>query len=344
MKDNEKKEKKQANVIQFPKLKERLINKGLDALNSKKFKEALDLLLQAQDLTEQHDEIDLGIVICLLELGRLNEAKDRCKLMLHQDIGDYFNVLQIYLSILIQLGEYQEVIRTIEAVLEEDQIPPTYFENFSKLLELSRKMTESPEIEAPNYAEGNAVDLEETLKQTLIENDYHHEQAALLQQLKDQNIHKYVPVFAHFLQVPSKHPIIKTMVLQLLMMNKVSDSITMEKFGEIRLVVPSNLHDLSEDDYAREVLALLEDRLGQENPTLFEVAKELWLRYMYILFPFTPTEDQPSIWAAALHLYSCELQGIDIENDEIENNYKISIFQLKYAMDKIQMVEEVSLW
>jgi len=345
MMDNEKNDNKQGNVIQFPKLKERLISKGLDALKNKKFKEALELLLQAQDLTEQHDEIDLGIVVCLLELGRLNEAKDRCKLMLHQDIGDYFNVLQVYLSILIQLGEYQEVIQTIEAVLEEDQFPPTYFENFIKLLELSRKMIDSGEIEPNNNIEEDAMeDLDSILHQTFIENNNHHEQAALIQQVKDRNMHKYVPIMAQFLQSPTKHPIIKTMVLQLLIDNNVSENISIEKFGETRSVIPANLRDISQDEYGGKVLAILENSLGQENPTLFEVTKELWLRYMFILFPFTPTDDQPMIWAAALHLYGSELHGIDIENEEIEAMYNTNIFQLKYAIDKIQMVEEISLW
>ena len=334
------KDENQATVIQFPKLRERLIEKGLSTLKEKNFKQALSLLLQAEELNEDHDEIELGIVICLLELGQLDEAKSRCKAMLQQDIGDYFNVLQVYLTILIQLGEYDDVRNTIEMVLEENQIPAQYLESFYNLLELSKKMIDT-QVEEPEHFH-EEIDLEVQLHNVLIENSNSSEQIGLIQSLKERNIHKYIEIFKLFLQDETKHPIVKSLILQLLMENKVSEDVTVTKLGKSITRAPDQLEDLGDSNYSKSVLNLLDDKLGNENPTLYEVTKDLWLRYLFVLYPFTPTES-PEIWAAGLHLYGYELHGIEIGNTELENTYNINLFQLKGIIDQIQQIEEISL-
>jgi tetratricopeptide (TPR) repeat protein len=336
---------KEATVIQFPKLKERLIEKGLEALKSKKYNDALSLLLQAQELAGEHDEIDLGIVLCLLELGELEEAKDRCKLMLHQDIGDYFNVLQVYLTILIQLRQYQEVKETIEAVLEEDQVPSKYAESFYQLLELSKKMILSGDelYELDEESEDRVeYTLSERIQEILLDREDRNEQAAFVHSIKEYSVHKYLELLNQFLGNPTKDPMIKTLLLQIMMEQNVQDQMVVEKFGETIQVVPAAMGDILSDEYSMLVLRYLEDRLGNENPTLYEVTKELWMRVLFVLFPFIPDEENPSIWSAALHLYGYELHGIEIENSELEELYGVTIFQLKQAIDKIQKIEEIS--
>ncbi|WP_078545277.1 tetratricopeptide repeat protein [Litchfieldia alkalitelluris] len=333
-------------VLQFPKLKERLIEKGLHSLKSKNYKEALSLLLQAQDLAGEHDEIDLGIVLCLLELGELEEAKSRCKLMLQQDIGDYFNVLQVYLTILIQLGQYKDVKDTIEAVLEEDQIPSQFAESFYQLLELSRKMITASDQEYQMDDEDEQFEenytLSERIQDVLIHQADRNNQAAFVHSIKEYSIHKYVELLKPFLTDPAKDPMIKTLLLQIMMEQNVQEEITVEKLGETIQIVPAQIEDLLTDEFSIEVLGHLENGLGNENPTLYEVAKELWMRVLFILFPFVPKDQKPIIWAAALHLYGYELHGIEIENSELEDMYGVNVFQLKQAIDRIQKIEEIS--
>ncbi|MBD8068877.1 tetratricopeptide repeat protein [Bacillus sp. PS06] len=343
-KDNDKIHK-EATVIQFPNLKERLIEKGLQSLKSKNYKDALSLLLQAQELAGEHDEIDLGIVLCLLELGELEEAKQRCKLMLHQDIGDYFNVLQVYLTILIQLRQYQEVKETIEAVLEEDQVPPQYAESFYQLLELSKKMIHSGDelykLEEESE-EPITYTLSERIQEILLERDDRNEQAAFIHSIKEYSLHKDLELLKEFVSHPNKDPMMKTLLLQILMDQKVNEEIAVEKFGQVLHVIPATMGDILSDEYSMSVLRHLEDQLGNENPTLFEVTKEIWMRVLFVLFPFVPTEDSPSIWAAALHLYGYELHGIEIENAELEESYGVNVFQLKHVINKIQKIEEIT--
>lgn len=72
------------------------------------------------------------MAICFLEIGELEEAKGICEKMLKEGQGHYFTVLQVYMTILIQLRQYDKVKETIEAVLEENKLPrkaPNSFTN-----------------------------------------------------------------------------------------------------------------------------------------------------------------------------------------------------------------------
>ncbi|MFT4416516.1 tetratricopeptide repeat protein [Fredinandcohnia humi] len=334
-----KQSKKNNKIIQFPKLKERLMDKGLDALKNKNFVEALSLLTQAQELEKGNQEIELGLVICLFELGEFERAKEGCLAMLKEDIGDYFHVLQIYLMILVQLGQFGEVRSTIEAVLDEGSVPNEYYENLKQLLELSKKTLHT---DAQNEEETSSKDVKEQLQQVLIEQNNIGKQLGIVNSLKELNIRKYIDIFKDFLKRPDKHPIVKTMVLQLLVSNQVDEEIDVEKFGESVKVNPSKLVDPVSFPFTIKVLSIIEEKLQSNNPTLYETAQEIWSRHLFLLYPFTLENEEASIYAAALHLYSAELHGIEIENSELEQEYGVSILQLKNTLEKLEKIESVS--
>ena len=338
--DKKSKGMKQDKVVLFPKLKERLMEKGLESLTNKKFNEALTLLTQAQELEKGNHEIELGIVICLFELGELEQAKENCLVMMKEDVGDYFHVLQIYLTILIQLGQYNEVKATIEAVLDEDAVPPEYLENLTQLLELSKRMLYSDKVE--REAENSKQDVLEHLQHVLYNEEVTGNQIATIQSLKEHNIRKYLDVLVPFLATPEKHPVVKTIILQLLVTNQVDQEIEVEKLGETIQINPRELVDPSMSSFTIQVLSLLEKQLQNENPTLYETAKAIWLQHLFVLYPFTLEAEDPATYAAALHLYSAELHGMEIENRMLEQMYGVSLFELKHALDKLEKVERFS--
>ncbi|MCH1627619.1 tetratricopeptide repeat protein [Ferdinandcohnia quinoae] len=332
---------KDKKIIQFPNLKERLLEKGLDALTVKRFNDALAFLRQAQELEKDHPEIELGIVICLFELGQFNKAKENCWQMLKKDLGDYFHVLQIYLMILIQLGEYKEVETTIEAVIEENSIPEEYYDNLLNLLELSKKMI-SPKSKIEIESKPK-LDLHEQLQQVLLNENDVHNQLQLVQSLKELNIRTYLAVFKEFLENEEKHPIVKTIIVQLLNDNGVNEEIVVKKNGSSVTVIPADLLDTSANPFAQKVLLILENKLMNDNPTLFETARDIWLRHLFVLFPLTLENENSHMYAAALHLYSAELHGFEIANHELENEYHVSLFHLKYTLERLREVEAISV-
>ncbi|MTH52941.1 tetratricopeptide repeat protein [Bacillus mangrovi] len=334
------KKDKHSKVIPFPNLKKRLVDKGMDALKEKQFHRALEYFSEARGMDEDQAEIQLGIALCLMEMGELQEARDVCKKMLHEDIGHYFTVLQVYLTILIQLREYNEVQATIEAVLQENQLPAESAEQFYRLLDFSRKMSgteEAGEIqdEPSSYEPEDWTESEGFMADSSRQIDY-------IQSIRDRNAAKHMPTLKSMLKSAHVHPVIKTMILQVLMEHEINKPVEVEKFGDELTVVPASLADLSDTPFAKQVLNLLDDTLGAENPTLFEAVRELWIRHLFVLFPFLPKPSDASLWAAALHKTGYELHGIDIEEEEISASYQIPSFQLSEACSKIRQIERMS--
>jgi tetratricopeptide (TPR) repeat protein len=331
--------KKRSNVIPIPNLKERYLDMGTALLKSKKYQEALEMFSQAKKLNEGEAEIYLGMAICLMELGELVEAKEICKKMLREDIGHYFTVLQIYLTILIQLREYLEVQLTIEAVLEENHLPAESAEHFYKLLEFSRKMTQND----ANFIEDDEMEdeanqplyLEDILEDPTKQIDY-------IQSLRDRNLSKHFSALKILLENPASHPMVKSMILHVMIENEVEKEVTVYKFGESITIIPAKLEDISELPFTKRVLTVLDDTLGNENPTLFEAVKELWIRHLYVLFPFLPQPADTNLWAAAFHLVGYEMHGITIDTEEIQASYGVPLPLLNEACKKIYQIEEIS--
>src|SRR5690606_11354704 len=123
--------------------------------------------------------------------------------------------------------------------------------------------------------------------------------------------------FKEFLISPNKHAIMKTIIIQLMIANGITEKVKVEKFGDIIEVVPSSLNDPSDDPLAGKVLSILEEKLTHINPTLSHTAKDSWLRYLFVMFPFSIEEFEIEHCAGSLHYYSCLLQGINCEISEI---------------------------
>ncbi|MBD1381173.1 tetratricopeptide repeat protein [Metabacillus arenae] len=330
------KKDKRSNVVPFPNLKERLVDKGMAALKSKHYQEALELFSEAKKMEEDKAEIHLGIALCLMELGELEEAKNVCKKMLQEDLGHYYTVMQIYLTILIQLREYGEVQATIEAVLEENHLPAESAEHFYKLLEFSRKMNTNKEIEFEDVeVEARNPQFENLLQNTAAQVEYVHS-------LKDLNITKHLGVLQTILADPQGHPVVKSMILQLMMENEISKKVTVTKFGESMIIIPDQLEDLADLPFTKKIISMLDDTLGNENPTLFEAAKDLWIRHMYVLYPFLPQPADVKLWAAAVHKVGYEMHGIEIEEAELNETYNLNQKGLTNACQKIMDIEKIS--
>jgi thioredoxin-like negative regulator of GroEL len=135
------------NIVFFPGIEKRLTDKGLENLEKKKFKEAINLLEEAREYYPDNDEILIGLVLAYFEASSFQKAKALAKEMLHKGIGDYLQMVDLYLTVLIQLHEYQEIVSTVEALLEEKEIPPEKHDHFLTILQFSRRMAENRQLE-----------------------------------------------------------------------------------------------------------------------------------------------------------------------------------------------------
>lgn len=335
------KSKKIKKVVEFPNLKHRLLEKAMNTMKEKKYSEALALFEQARENDFAYAEVELGMIVCYMELGQLSEAKNRCKKMLREDIGDYFHILQIYITILIQLKEYGEVKNTIEAILEEDKIPAQYAQNFYQLLEFARKMLPGQEgvrdkEEQVLHDDPQSFPIEYLHTGTL------QKQYEIIQQLKHMNVRPFLSEIGQYLQEADKHPVLKTFLLHMLKEQGVEQEFKVHKLGHTATVVPRDLPSGDEDPFLIEVIGLMDETVNSENPVLYESLKEILVRLHTAQFPIPFQPASPNIWAAGLHRMGNDLYGITDDEEGIFEQYGITAIELENILDQIRKLEDFS--
>ncbi|CAH0346318.1 tetratricopeptide repeat protein [Bacillus sp. CECT 9360] len=301
------------NIILFPNLAGRLVDKGLDQLAKKDFRQAADLFTQARELEPEDPDLNVGLVVSLVELGYYSEAKELCKELLNKGIGDYFQVVNIYLMVLLQLNEHDEMASTIKVLLEDNHIPFDKVEHFEKMLQFSQRVTEEKQNQEIIREEKIHHDIE---KDGLFEDKTESEILVTITRLTEANIRPYVPDIKRFLLDEQANPFYKTLLINILKEQEYEKEIDVFKFDETVKLIPTDLGDVLESKFIVGVTKLVEERLGQKNPTLFEMVKSLIERHNFILYPNDPTKGRFEEWAAAYQMLAEEYQGINPDEED----------------------------
>lgn len=327
---------KKENVILFPGLVTKLVEKGMTALKEKKHKEALEFFLQTLELEEEHPQGRLGVVLSYIELGMLQEAVEQSEEMLNQDIGDYYDVLQIHISLLIQLGQYQEVVAILEVVLAEDKIPSNYAESFYQLLHFSRQMSEDAITEEGNDVDDKAV--EEAKK--LLHSKDPASQWKGVQKLRNLNTDDVKDVLIAYLNDNENDLLIKSYVLQMIKEKKVDKLVKVVKLGKSLEINPIELPDFEENKFGIEVTKLLEEELENDNPTMLVIALELWWQYLFALFPLQPEPSNNKFWAAVIHIAALDSHSMDFDELEIAKTYQVNVKEVLHKVSEVINIQE----
>lgn len=328
-----------SNIIPFPNLENRLLDKGMDALKERRYKEALQIFNQFAAVNPNYPEVEVGIVVCLLELGLYEDAKEKCERLLQEDIGDYFNVLQIYITILIQLSEYDKVVSILEALFEEEKVPANHAGELFHLLEFSRKSSSQQISRLSQYSTINV----QALGHQLVNGSIPEQLDAIQKLRREAKGTEIIDDLKSVLADTQVHPIIQSFVLQLMIEQEMNDNVIVQKFDRSVNLNPSTAVNIFDQPFTIQVLNKLEDILSHENPTLYESVKELWERFLFVLFPFQPEPQDVMLWAGALHKFGYQLYGIDFSDDEIEDIYNVEISNVEKACQQILEVEKISM-
>ncbi|RFU62586.1 tetratricopeptide repeat protein [Bacillus sp. V59.32b] len=301
------------NIILFPNLAGRLVDKGLDQLAKKDFRQAADLFTQARELEPENPDLNVGLVVSLVELGYYSEAKDLCKELLNKGIGDYFQVVNIYLMVLLQLNEHDEMASTIKVLLEDNHIPFDKVEHFEKMLQFSQRVTEEKQNQEIIREEKIHHDIE---KDGLFEDKTESEILVTITRLTEVNIRPYVLEIKRFLLDEQANPFYKTLLINILKEQEYDKEVDVWKFDETVTLIPIDLGDVLESKFLVGVTKLVEERLGQKNPTLYEMVKSLIERHNFILYPNDPSDGRFEEWAAAYQMLAEEYQGINLDEED----------------------------
>lgn len=324
-------------LVLFPHLEERLVERGIEKLKDKKYKEAKVLFEQLYDIDPDHPQAAYGLSVCYVELGDYEKAEAITSEMLKRDIGNYYDVLRLHMTILIQRRRYQEVIAMAEAILEEDETPPEIESMLRQLAEFCRVRLTETHTSHPSEDDApvRKLDLSEL----------HHpdpeKQWLAVQNLNNRLSSDEEQELTEFLSSSTGDPFIKTLVLKLLKARGRKGTVTVAKMGETFKVNLDGDH-LFYEDFKDQVSQRIQRALMSENPTLCELAEQIWQHFIVASFPKPLEPMKPDIWAGACSLYTHQINGVDIDEDKFFHQFNVPVNKVKEQALFIKKVEEMS--
>ena len=91
------------------------------ALKERKFEDALRCFEILRQYNAETEQTELASVICLLELKHMEEAKRNVNSCWKQELYYFGDILETYVTILVQTNDYEGVIETVEKVLQNER-------------------------------------------------------------------------------------------------------------------------------------------------------------------------------------------------------------------------------
>ncbi|OLS39671.1 hypothetical protein BTR22_02040 [Alkalihalophilus pseudofirmus] len=343
--DGKKTNKKDTNVILYPGLVKRLIEKGMDALKAKDATAAYNHFLTAEQYEPDHPQVRFGKVLSLVELGRLEEAVTHTSALLNEGIGEYYDNLQVHISLLVQLGHYQEVVDMLEAVLSENNVPAQFAESFYQLLHFSRQMIDDSVLLAniDDETMNESQDDEQSIIQE-ISNDLKSGSIEIqwkaLQVLKDRPYNDALEVLVTYIEDSQKDWLLRSFALEILHTKNYHAEVYIKKSTKEQKVIPSQLKAVNEQPFAVEVKEALQDSLEHKDPLLKEMAEQIGGLHLFAWYPFIPTPENASLWAAVYHLLASERLGLDESISEIADLYSTDDEALEKRAREVAKLEE----
>lgn len=281
----------ETNVILFPKWQKTLESESLVALKEKRYDDALEKLNELIDYKIDHQEIMVGKMICLMELGQHIDAERFAESLLNREDEGYFHYMHIYLTILFQTNQYEYLMETVEQELEKQALPLVMREQFQQLYAISENMKRdlADEQSREDYAE-----LEEALR-----NLDDHRQWVIITRLQSRELEPSLRMI-ELLNEEEVSPVVKTAILLWIQQSQVKKELHIRKFGKTVQFDSNELLSLQDNPFQRRVLFMLRN-LEQENPTLYELIETLFQQYLYVRYPFNLKQEDAFIVAEALH-------------------------------------------
>ncbi|WP_409251552.1 tetratricopeptide repeat protein [Bacillus sp. SCS-153A] len=322
-------------IVYFPQLKERLFEKGIDALQSSQLDQAVHLLEQAYEMDQEDGEIGSALVVALYESKRYQQAKVICKELLLGGQGDYFKIVELYVMILIQLNEHKEVVSTLSALFDEKEVPVGKEEHFGKLLSFSKRVLEGKEDPSPVQSD----DLSQRKTDTILEGKNLQEQTFILAELVNRNIRPYLPELIEALKKEETHPFICTMIVNVLREHGFDEEVQVQKFGKVMTCSPASLEEVFQTEYFTSVKEEIEELIAQRNPTLLQQVTETFTRHSFLLYPGGfewPAEKVALAYVLyGLHLYGDDPASMGLDEEEADDTALESIESFIQELEKV---------
>ncbi|WP_144511018.1 hypothetical protein [Bacillus sp. FJAT-22090] len=277
--------KSKENVIFFPGMVEKLITDGLAFAESNNYTKAAECFDQARKYIELDDTILSVYVLTLLETNRQIEAKIICEDLMKNRSSSFEQIVELYLTILLDLKDYKEVDKVLNTLLVDARFTNDRKKNFLQLKELSGRLAREQEslLASENVDIPNVDKDKFTIEEFVILNI--REQEKILQDSFHRDISEVIPNIIAIVESKRVSPTIRTLAFLLLGSKNVATEITIEKFGLKEKVSPVSPPSLNAVTRIEAVTRHIQDIL-EKDPSKLQLAGGLVHSHAYALFPF----------------------------------------------------------
>lgn len=316
--------RKKGNIVPFPGTVDKLITDGLHALKQADKSKAESFFQEALIHEPEHEEAAYGLLLAYAETNQLTKARLLAEDMMKKDSGDYYEILQVYVSVLAQLEQYEEVIVTLEAVMDEESIPPKLRTELEYLLTVSKNMQRTiieteEESRLPITYEASEPDWVPLLRSGSPE-----EKMAVLQELRQHRSLKSLPYIQTLLTSEHTSPLLKSFLVLLLKDWEVERTIEVHKLKRQGEFSPETLPDINNSTSYLEATAALDQVIGDKDPTLMQHIIHLLQQMLLYYYPFPPSVQIPAL-SAMLHYEAAVQSGYEMEVEATCQSYDVSV-------------------
>ncbi|MGM9966258.1 tetratricopeptide repeat protein [uncultured Rummeliibacillus sp.] len=283
MRNKRRKLQKHENVIVFPGAVDRLITEGQKFAENYQYDKAVESLREALQYTDDDEGLLSIYAFSLYETRNFQEAKAVCEKLLAIGPQLYIETMELYLTVLMELKEFNQVETLISSLLEEDVIPPESQDKFIRIKNLNAMIADSQSNEQPGDME-----LEKTSEQLKADTFFAQtnlQQMKHLQAIRELNLRPLKNLLVAIIEDNRAHPMIQSFVLYLLVQQEIDIEVQVRKFDKECTINPIDLDFPDELPVAKKVLKLVEELLEQE-PTTLEMVQYLLTRHMFVTYPF----------------------------------------------------------
>ncbi|KGR83392.1 tetratricopeptide repeat protein [Lysinibacillus odysseyi] len=283
MKKNKKKLSMFENVVVFPGTVEKLLDQAHAYAENYQYDRANEKFNEALQYTAG-DEVTLSVyAYSLYEAREFEKAKEICERLLEIGPSMYFEAMELYLTICMQLRQFTQVEKIIESLMEEEVIPEDQIEKFTRLKNLNADIAENKRAqedeEMIQESIGNEFSIEGFLEKKA------EEQLIIVHELMMTNIRPIAFSLKEIIEHEQTHPFVKSLILLLLVEQEVSMEIEIKKFDRALSVNPARLELPTKLPHFQAVAGMVMKELEQEPSTL-ELVQHLIAKHAIATYPF----------------------------------------------------------
>ncbi|MET3196301.1 hypothetical protein [Bacillus sp. OAE603] len=316
------------NIVFFPKLKDRIISLGKKALEEKNYSKALMLCDQLKEMDEHNSQTELAAVACLLEGNKPLEAKIRCEDLVFGPF-ESDEAIEVFISILFQLKEYEVLQKSIKKLLQQKRIDETQMDKYQAMLSLTNKV-------APERNEHHEM----LNLHNLVENNITiHKQLEIINELRVIDCKLILNQIEDVVKSSRANPLIQSFILFILQEQSIDHEFEIKKMNQEmtwNAISDSNEHD----QFIAKVVQKLSLGLESEDPSAFELAKTHFQHFMTIYFPFIPEPSNEDVWTACFYSIVQEYFDRKVDEDDLFELFQVEYDEVQIAATLVRQFEK----